>query len=58
MTQRNRTRTATAQSTRSAAREWADNLDAQGKPASEVLSSYMSAMRDAGATPLRNWDTE
>lgn len=41
-----------------AARQWADSLDAQGKPASEVLSSYMSAMRDAGATPLRNWDTE
>lgn len=41
-----------------AAREWADSLDAQGKPASEVLASYMSAMRDAGATPLRNWDTE
>ena len=41
-----------------AARTWADQLDSQGKPASEVLSSYMSAMRDAGATPLRNWDTE
>ncbi len=41
-----------------AARTWADSLDAQGKPASEVLSSYMSAMRSAGATPLRNWDSE
>lgn len=41
-----------------AARTWADNLDEQGKPASEVLSSYMTAMREAGATPLRNWDTE
>ena len=41
-----------------AARVWADDLDAKGKPASEVLSSYMSAMRAAGATPLRNWDTE
>ena len=41
-----------------AARAWADELDSQGKPASEVLSTYMSAMRDAGAEPLRNWDTE
>lgn len=41
-----------------AARTWADQLDAQGKPASEVLSNYMSAMRAAGAAPLRNWDTE
>ncbi|MEM6498020.1 MAG: C4-dicarboxylate TRAP transporter substrate-binding protein [Pseudomonadota bacterium] len=41
-----------------AARTWADQLDGQGKPASEVLSTYMQAMRDAGATPLRNWDQE
>ncbi|QBF30638.1 C4-dicarboxylate TRAP transporter substrate-binding protein [Thalassococcus sp. S3] len=41
-----------------AAREWASQLDGQGKPATEVLSTYMSAMRDAGATPLRNWDSE
>ncbi|MCE8009785.1 C4-dicarboxylate TRAP transporter substrate-binding protein [Aestuariivita sp.] len=41
-----------------AARVWADQHDAQGKPASEVLSTYMNAMRDAGATPLRNWDIE
>jgi len=41
-----------------AARTWADQLDGQGKPASEVLANYMSAVRDAGATPMRNWDTE
>ena len=41
-----------------AAREWADGLDAKGKPASEVLSAYMNAMLAAGATPLRNWDSE
>lgn len=41
-----------------AARKWADQLDGQGKPASEVLSTYMNAMRAGGATPLRNWDTE
>lgn len=41
-----------------AARKWADGLDAKGLPASEVLSAYMNAMRAAGATPLRNWDSE
>lgn len=41
-----------------AAKEWATGLDAQGKPGSEILSLYMQTMRDAGATPLRNWDAE
>ncbi len=41
-----------------AAKTWAAQLDAQGKPASEVLGIYMSKMREAGATPLRNWDQE
>jgi len=41
-----------------AARTWAEGLDAEGIPGSEVLSIYMTAMRDAGAEPLRNWDTE
>lgn len=41
-----------------AARAWAADLDAKGAPASEVLSTYMNAMRAAGAVPLRNWDTE
>ena len=40
------------------AKTWAAELDGQGKPASEVLSTYMTRMRDAGATPLRNWDQE
>ena len=39
-----------------AAREWAERLDARGQPGSEVLELYMSAMRAAGATPLRDWD--
>ena len=39
-----------------AAGEWAASLDGQGLPASEVLSTYMNAMREAGATPLRDWD--
>lgn len=41
-----------------AARTWADALDAQGLPASEMLVTYMDAMRAAGAAPLRDWDKE
>lgn len=41
-----------------AAQEWAADLDAQGKPGSEILTLYMEAMREAGATPLRDWDKE
>jgi len=41
-----------------AAKTWAEGLDGQGIPGSEVLELYMSSMRDAGATPLRNWDQE
>ncbi len=38
------------------AQNWATTLDAQGKPASKILNVYMSEMRKAGATPLRDWD--
>lgn len=41
-----------------AAKTWAEQLDAQGRPASNILSAYMDAMRAAGATPLRDWDKE
>lgn len=41
-----------------AAKTWAEGLDGQGIPGSEVLELYMSSMRDAGATPLRDWDQE
>lgn len=41
-----------------AAKTWAEGLDDQGIPGSEVLSLYMSSMRDAGAAPLRDWDQE
>ena len=41
-----------------AAKAWAEGLDGQGKPGSEVLSTYMTQMRAAGATPLRDWDKE
>ncbi len=41
-----------------AAQEWASGLDAEGKPGTEILQLYMQSMRDAGATPLRDWDKE
>jgi len=47
-----------AQGMENAAKVWAEALDAQGKPGSEILSLYMEAMREAGAEPLRNWDME
>jgi len=40
------------------ARDWAAGLDEKGIPGSDILSLYMNAMRDAGSTPLRDWDTE
>lgn len=39
-----------------AAAVWTQQLDAQGKPATKILDTYMSEMRNAGATPLRDWD--
>lgn len=40
------------------AKNWAAQLDGEGKPGTSVLSAYMDAMRHAGATPVRNWDKE
>lgn len=40
------------------AKVWAERLDSEGKPGTEVLSTYMNAMREAGATPVRDWDKE
>jgi TRAP-type C4-dicarboxylate transport system substrate-binding protein len=51
-------RAAWAKGMDNAATTWAAELDAQGKPATEVLTTYMEAMRAAGATPLRDWDKE
>ncbi|MEL6522642.1 MAG: C4-dicarboxylate TRAP transporter substrate-binding protein [Pseudomonadota bacterium] len=51
-------RAAWAEGMENAAKTWAEQLDSQGIPGTEVLSLYMSAMRDAGATPLRDWDKE
>ncbi|MBM1220888.1 C4-dicarboxylate TRAP transporter substrate-binding protein [Ponticoccus sp. SC2-23] len=41
-----------------AAKAWAEELDANGQPGSEILSLYMETMRAGGATPLRDWDME
>jgi len=41
-----------------AAKTWAADLDSKGIKGSEVLSLYMNEMRNAGATPLRDWDKE
>ncbi len=41
-----------------AAKAWAADLDSKGLKGSEVLSLYMDKMREAGATPLRDWDKE
>lgn len=41
-----------------AAKTWSEALDAKDFPASDMLKVYMGAMRDAGATPLRDWDSE
>ena len=40
------------------AKEWAERIDGQGLPGSEVLSAYMDEMRSVGADPVRNWDQE
>ena len=51
-------RTAWASGMDNAAKSWAEGLDDQGLPGTSVLSMYMEQMRDSGATPLRDWDTE
>jgi len=51
-------RTAWAGGMDNAAKQWAESLDAKGIPGSEVLALYMNSMRAAGATPLRDWDSE
>ncbi|MFK8080109.1 MAG: C4-dicarboxylate TRAP transporter substrate-binding protein [Granulosicoccus sp.] len=38
------------------ARLWAQRLDAEGQPGTDVLEIYMSRMRNAGAIPIRDWD--
>lgn len=40
------------------AKEWARSLDEKGQNGSEILTTYMNAMRNFGASPLRHWDQE
>ncbi|MGM0584054.1 MAG: C4-dicarboxylate TRAP transporter substrate-binding protein [Pseudomonadota bacterium] len=51
-------REAWAEGMDNAAKTWAEQLDEQGRPGTEILSLYMEAMREAGAEPLRDWDKE
>ena len=36
--------------------DWADALEADGKPARAFLAAYMEGLRAAGETPARDWD--
>ncbi len=40
------------------AKEWAARLDKQGQPGSELLKTYMEAMRKGGQPIVRHWDRE
>lgn len=40
------------------AQEWAEQTEAQGKPAKAVLKAYMDALRAAKQPIARNWDSE
>jgi len=40
------------------AKQWASDLEAKGVPAQEILSSFISGLRDAGASPVRDWSSE
>jgi len=39
-------------------KDWVASVEAKGLPAKEILSTYMDAMREGGAEPLRQWDKE
>lgn len=38
--------------------EWAESVEKQGIPASEILEAYLDALRDAGVKLARDWDKE
>jgi len=40
------------------AKDWAAQLDKEGKQGTQVLKAYMDAMRADGAKPVREWDKE
>lgn len=51
-------RVAYAQKLPNIAREWADKLDAQGKPGTRVLETYMRLSKEAGIEHARDWVAE
>lgn len=51
-------RAAYAQKLPNIAREWAAQLDAQGKPGTEVLETYMRLSAEAGIEHARDWAAE
>lgn len=51
-------RAAWASSMPNIAVEWAQSLDAAGKPGTDMLRAYMQKLRDAGQTPARDWAAE
>jgi TRAP-type C4-dicarboxylate transport system substrate-binding protein len=40
------------------AKEWADDMDASGRPGSAILARYMEILREAAQPIARNWDAE
>lgn len=48
-------RVAYAQKLPNIAREWAEKLDAQGQPGTEVLEAYMRLSKEAGIEHARDW---
>lgn len=38
--------------------EWAQSIDKTGGPGSDMLSAYVSKLKDAGETPIRDWAAE
>jgi len=47
-----------AESMPNIATEWAQKLDNQGASGSEMLSAYITKLKNAGYTPLRDWSDE
>lgn len=40
------------------AKKWAAQVDSEGKAGTEILKAYLDAIREAGGTPVRDWDKE
>ena len=40
------------------AQEWAETLNGNGEPGTEMLAAYMGKLKDAGFTPVRDWTAQ